>query len=84
MNKKRLEDALPGEFPEQTKFVGRKVIVRLKYSPYKEIEAEVVRDDKDNSGFMIFHLNDNRYLTGAEVDNYRQITEVPETVEEKT
>ena len=76
--KNKLEKKILLEFPEQAGYLGKKVIIAPRYRTYssdREVEAKVIRDDKDintNSNYrMIFQLSDGKCLFNSEVHYYR-------------
>jgi hypothetical protein len=66
---KMVEEKIKG-FPEQAGYLGKNVIISTKSNPGKELEARVLRDDKQGN-LIIFQLSDGKCLLNSEVKSYR-------------
>lgn len=56
------------KFPKQGDFpsVGSKVVVCFNYDSSRQIEGTVIRNDVEEPGEMIIHLDDNRVVRSVE------------------
>lgn len=53
-------------YPEQSKNIGRRVVVCYKYDTTKMHEGEIIRDDVGEPGETLIKLDNGRYLRAAE------------------
>lgn len=54
------------KFPAQTDWLGKRVDVCFHYQADKKIGGQIVRDDKEEPGVMLFKLDDGRYVLATE------------------
>lgn len=53
-------------WPEQSDWVGRRVLVCFDYDTTNQMGGEIVRCDNEEPGQMIIRLDDNRYVRSVE------------------